>query len=122
MRVSIVPSLPYSTGCSTEFAVLRSKCDLSEWELLLLLRSDVVQQQIQTLTSGTSSSHNRIKSRDLGAVNVPVPKPRSKGAKALRKNAEQLEAATIEYYKAVDAMGKAEVGVNSFFGANTKLE
>ena len=33
-----------------------------------------VQKQINSLTSGTSSSHNRIKSKDLSEVLIPLPK------------------------------------------------
>lgn len=105
MRVCVVPPAPWRLGCSSEFAVLRTSApDITPWMLLLLLRSDVVQAQIRTLTSGTSSSHNRIKDRDLGVIDVPVPKKTSPSWQAVSSAASQLEKATMQQYAALEAI------------------
>lgn len=105
MRVCVVPTLPWGIGCSSEFAVLRMrKAGLSEWAMLLLLRSEIVQAQIRTLTSGTSSSHNRIKDRDLAAIRVPVPKPDSDAARELEEVAHELRESTCAHYRAIESM------------------
>jgi hypothetical protein len=41
---------------------------------MMLLLSPTVQEQIRHLTSGTSSSHNRIKTQELRKVLLPIPK------------------------------------------------
>lgn len=74
LRVLIVPELDFPLTCSTEFEIINSKIEISNYGLKLLLMLPSVQKQINSLTSGTSSSHNRIKSRDLGEVLIPLPK------------------------------------------------
>jgi type I restriction-modification system DNA methylase subunit len=74
LRVLIVPELDFSLTCSTEFEIINSKIEISNYGLKLLLMLPSVQKQINSLTSGTSSSHNRIKSKDLGEVLIPLPK------------------------------------------------
>jgi len=104
-RVCVVPETPWELGCSTEFAVMRPvKNQISPWELLLLLRSTPVQAQIRTLTSGTSSSHNRIKDRDLATVVIPVPKPGTVAAMELADAAAKLEQTTKQQYLATATM------------------
>jgi phosphatidylserine/phosphatidylglycerophosphate/cardiolipin synthase-like enzyme len=53
--------------------------------LTFLLLTQTVQNQIKSLTSGTSASHNRIKTAELAKVRIPIPKPDSKADKQLRK-------------------------------------
>jgi type I restriction-modification system DNA methylase subunit len=112
-RICVVPETPWQLGCSTEFAVMRTGDRISRWALLLLLRSGAVQAQIRTLTSGTSSSHNRIKDRDLATIIIPVPKPNTSAAKELAHAAKLLERGTTQQYIAastiVDCFGRAEV-------------
>jgi hypothetical protein len=74
----VVPKLPVPLTCSTEFEVLRVKPDFSSFALALLLLSKFAQNQILSLTSGTSSSHNRIKRAQLLDVRLPMPKKRNK--------------------------------------------
>lgn len=70
-RVCVAPETPWNLGCSTEFAVMRpTESRLSSWALVLLLRSGAVQAQIRTLTSGTSSSHNRVNSARQAAFSL----------------------------------------------------
>lgn len=74
LRVLIVPELDFPLTCSTEFEIINSKIAISNYGLKLLLMLPSVQKQINSLTSGTSSSHNRIKSKDLSEVLIPLPK------------------------------------------------
>jgi type I restriction-modification system DNA methylase subunit len=98
LRICVVPATRWTLGCSPEFAVLRCKGKLSPWALAILLRSSIVQSQIRTLTSGTSSSHNRIKDRDLCAIVVPIPKPGSQIGRRLKKLASLYERAVGNQY------------------------
>ena len=87
-RVLVVPEFPFPTTCSTEFEILTAKEGYDPYWIAFLLQNDLVQDQIQSLTSGTSSSHNRIKTNELEQVRVAVPKSeKSKSdASALAKN------------------------------------
>ena len=38
-----------------------------------LLLTRLVQDQVKSLTSGTSASHNRIKTKELAKVKIPLP-------------------------------------------------
>ena len=98
VRICVVPPAPWALGCSSEFAVLRCREGLSPWMLALLLRSEIVQSQVRTLTSGTSSSHNRIKDRDLRSILVPIPKPKTTVECRMEKLASQYELAVTRQY------------------------
>lgn len=114
VRIAVVPATAHRLGCSAEFAVLRPRpSTLSAWELSLLLRSQSVQRQIQSLTSGTSSSHNRIKARDLEVVQIPVPPKRSAAAKQLVKLAAAYRDAIERGYESQAAINVAFSGVDS---------
>lgn len=73
-RVLIVPSLRMPLTCSSEFEIMNSKIHIDNYAIMMLLRSPMVQEQIQFLTCGTSSSHNRIKTKELKQVLLPIPK------------------------------------------------
>lgn len=77
-RAIVVPDLSYDLSCSNEFEVLRPKTGYSSYEIMLLLLSDYSQNQIRSLTSGTSSSHNRIKTKELLSIKLPIPRKSSK--------------------------------------------
>ncbi|CDD77330.1 n-6 DNA methylase [Cryptobacterium sp. CAG:338] len=73
-RMCVVPKRPYKTVCSMEFEILRSSDEhIGPNTLCLMLKSSIVQAQIRNLTSGTSSSHNRIKTEQLEQILVPCP-------------------------------------------------
>ena len=57
--------------------------NLDSYSIVFLLLIDLVQAQIRSLTSGTSASHNRIRTSDLARVRIPVPKPNSESKKRL---------------------------------------
>ena len=77
-RVLVVPNLGFPLSCSTEFEVMRAKEPFSPYEIMLLLLSTYAQSQINSLTSGTSSSHNRIKTEQLLNILLPFPKGRNR--------------------------------------------
>ncbi len=76
-RSIVVPKLDINLTCSSEFEILQSISEFTNSEIRALLMLPSVQLQISQLTSGTSSSHNRIKSQELSKVLIPIPKSRS---------------------------------------------
>lgn len=97
LRILVVPELSFPLTCSTEFEIMTSKTELNNYGLKLLLMLPSVQTQINTLTSGTSSSHNRIKARDLSNVIIPLPKKGTVLFDDLLNNAEKYEASSKKY-------------------------
>ena len=83
-RAVVVPDLGQPILCSTEFEVMRPKKGVDPYMIAFLLLSKVAQTQIQSLTSGTSASHNRVKTRDLAQVSLPIPRSGTEAAKRLR--------------------------------------
>lgn len=117
VRIAVVPATPWHVGCSPEFAVLRCRGDqFTPWSLALLLRSSVVQSQIRTLTSGTSSSHNRIKDRDLEVVRLPVPAPGTSAFKSLRTFAAGYEKSMKDQYAAQRQINECFHGTELLLG------
>jgi len=92
-RVLVVPKLPVPLTCSTEFEVLRVKPDFSAFSLALLLLSTFAQNQILSLTSGTSSSHNRIKTAQLLDVRLPIPRPNTPAHTEFKRATQTFEKA-----------------------------
>lgn len=90
-RVIVVPNLADRILCSTEFEVMKLKDDLDPYFLSFLLLSKTVQDQIKSLTSGTSASHNRIKTKELAKVSIPIPLKNSEADKRLRKIVENYK-------------------------------
>jgi type I restriction-modification system DNA methylase subunit len=72
-RVCIVPDFGKPTYCSTEFEIIIPNKGVNPMLIAYLLLTDVAQKQIVSLTSGTSSSHNRIRSSELANVLLPIP-------------------------------------------------
>ena len=70
-RVAVVPNLGKELLCSSEFEVLTPAKRLSPFDLAFVLLSPIVQEQIQSLTAGTSASHSRIRSQDVRSLLVP---------------------------------------------------
>lgn len=99
-RVLVVPKLPVPLTCSTEFEVLRAKPEHSPFTLALLLLSSFAQNQILSLTSGTSSSHNRVKATQLLDIRLPLPRPKSKAEKLLKVATETFEEAQHSLHQA----------------------
>jgi SAM-dependent methyltransferase len=100
-RVLVVPDLGQPVLCSTEFVVMRPKKDIDPYMIAFLLLSEAAQTQIQSLTSGTSASHNRIKAKDLAHISLPIPRSGSEPARLLRRK-------VTEYQKALASMMAAQ--------------
>lgn len=105
-RALVVPDLGFQLSCSTEFAVMRAKDPFTPYEIMALLLTASAQSQIQSLTSGTSSSHNRIKTEHFLNILLPIPnKKRRIGLKYnqsidnFKTGHEQLIQASINLYE-----------------------
>jgi type I restriction-modification system DNA methylase subunit len=72
-RVLVVPDLGKPMLCSSEFEVLRPLPGVSPYALAYLLLGEQAQDQILSMTAGTSASHSRIKPGAL--LNVVIPWP-----------------------------------------------
>ena len=96
-RVCVVPDLGLNMLCSSEFEVMRVRDGADTYMLAYLLQTKAVQRQIRSLTSGTSSSHSRIRTDEFGQVLIPLPKPGTAKAKVLSK-------LTSEYRDVLDSL------------------
>ena len=90
-RVCITPDLGAKTLCSSEFEVMKAKANVDVYTLAYLLQTDTVQNQIRSLTSGTSASHNRIRTAELGLVLVPIAKPGTSKSTLISKLASDYQ-------------------------------
>lgn len=113
-RVLVVPDLKTKLTCSSEFEVMKTNGLLSAQAIMLLLLTPFVQTQIQALTSGTSSSHNRIKSEQLANVTLPIP---NKGTKAWR----EFQSVCNEFTEATGYLNTSAVKLNNCMVALNKL-
>ena len=73
-RIAVIPKYDKKLVCSNEFEILTPKNGISPYILNIILSLDLVKKQIEALTSGTSSSHNRIKSEQLMDIKIPFPR------------------------------------------------
>jgi hypothetical protein len=101
-RALVVPPTEFALTCSTEFEVLRPRPGYDPYEILVLLLAEQTQRQIQSLTSGTSSSHNRIKTGELLRISVAIPrkgtakrKAYDRAIAAFRQASEALNASSM---------------------------
>ena len=90
-RTLVVPDLGFPLTCSSEFEILEAIGDYSNFELKILLSLPSVKKQLAHLTSGTSSSHNRIKTQDFLKIRVPIPVKNTKKYDRFRTNLMELE-------------------------------
>ena len=88
-RALVIPENDLNLTCSSEFEIIQSTSEFTNAELRALLMLPSVQLQINQLTSGTSSSHNRIKSQELAKVLIPIPRKNSKKFKSFKKLLEK---------------------------------
>jgi predicted RNA methylase len=84
-RALVVPDLGQPVLCSSEFEIMRPKHGVDPYMIAYLLLSHAVQVQIQSLTSGTSASHNRVKTADLARVSLPIPRTASESGERLKR-------------------------------------
>lgn len=71
--MAVVPDLGRPLLCSSEYEILRARDGVSPYALAFALLSPFAQEQIQSLTAGTSASHSRIKPERIYDVLVPKP-------------------------------------------------
>ncbi|HUL15353.1 MAG TPA: N-6 DNA methylase [Terriglobales bacterium] len=88
-RVVVVPDLGRPVVCSTEFEVMRPRKGVDAYMIAYLLLSRPAQAQIQSLTSGTSASHNRVKPDDLARISLPIPRAGTESEKRLKEKVAQ---------------------------------
>ena len=66
----VVPELPGEILCSVEFEILVPKTNIDPYALAYSLLTPNAQDQLQSMTAGTSASHARIKPRKILNINV----------------------------------------------------
>jgi len=100
-RALVVPDLGFPLSCSTEFEVMRAKPPFTSYDIMALLLTSYAQSQIQSLTSGTSSSHNRIKTAQLLDILLPIrnEKGYKRYVKEFKESHLALIRASIDLYK-----------------------
>ncbi|MGB1204491.1 MAG: HsdM family class I SAM-dependent methyltransferase [Chitinophagales bacterium] len=111
VRIFVIPNLPYALSCSSEFEVLNSSTELSNYALKMLLLLPAVQIQIKASTSGTSSSHNRIKTNELSNLIIPMPKKGSNYYTSFIEKAKKYEEDSIAYNNLIFTMYKTKMEV-----------
>jgi type I restriction-modification system DNA methylase subunit len=109
-RVTVAPDIGKKMLCSTEFSVMRPRGDLDPYCLSFLLLSQLVQDQIKSLTSGTSASHNRIKTKELAQVKIPMPVVGSPSEKRLRD-------LVMEYRNSIESMVRSTAKISAIRAA-----
>ena len=98
-RMTVVPAYDKELVCSNEFEIMRPIADIGPYAICLLLKTSYVTRQIENLTSGTSSSHNRIKRLQFSEIKVPYPIS-DKAKNQLRKIDEDTHLAFEQKYSA----------------------
>lgn len=71
--MTVVPLFDKELVCSNEFEILQPSADIGAYAMCFLLKTSYVAKQIENLTSGTSSSHSRIKREQLMDIKIPYP-------------------------------------------------
>ena len=99
-RVCVTPDLGVKILCSSEFEIMKTNNNINVYALAYLLQTNTVQNQIQSLTSGTSASHNRIRTSELGQVLIPIAKPGT-------KKAELMSRLTDDYRAILDSLSSS---------------
>ena len=102
-RMAVIPEVDYNLVCSNEFEIIVPNDEIDAYTLCILLRTNKVRIQIENLTSGTSSSHNRIKSEEL--LNILIPVPVSEHAKKTLKDiGEKVKNSMLSIYSAEEEL------------------
>lgn len=102
-RMTVVPPCPKELVCSNEFEIMRPCADVGAYVICLLLKTSYVAKQIADLTSGTSSSHCRIKREQLSRIRIPYPKTKETKRLFAEIN-EEIKTAFDVKYQADDTM------------------
>jgi type I restriction-modification system DNA methylase subunit len=115
-RAVIVPKTKYELTCSTEFEILTPKDKKFTYLLKTILLSGIAQKQINALTSGTSSSHNRIKESELRIIKIPWPRRGSRIESQLISLAKKIEEKESSRYLANENIKKAKTAIDNLIG------
>lgn len=99
-RVAVVPETNENFVCSNELEIIRVKDNISPYLLAEILKLPYVKQQVENLTSGTSSSHNRIKTEQLSEILIPLPKENTSVENEYNAVAKEIEESIKLKYKA----------------------
>lgn len=106
-RMAVIPDRDITLVCSNEFEIMKSRGIIGMYVLCFLLKTKNVMNQIENLTSGTSSSHSRIKREQLADILIPIP---------VSATAKQLVAETDrEIGKAINLIYSAEDNIADKF-------
>lgn len=115
-RISVVPKYDKKLVCSNEFEILTPKNGISPYILNIILSVDLVKKQIEALTSGTSSSHNRIKSEQLMDIKIPFPKKNTKEYSELIDIAKNIEKCIEAKYNAEKMLKSQKQNIETILG------
>lgn len=99
-RVCVTPDFGIKTLCSSEFEVMKVKDGVDAYMLAYMLQTHAVQNQIHSLTSGTSASHNRIRTSELSQVLIPL-------AKRETNKADLIDKLTNDYRVVLDSLAES---------------
>lgn len=99
-RVAVMPETNEIFVCSNELEIIRVKDNISPYLLTEILKLPYVKQQVENLTSGTSSSHNRIKTEQLSEILIPLPKENTNMEGIYNMVANEIEESIKLKYKA----------------------
>ncbi|NGX97258.1 MAG: hypothetical protein G4V63_19220, partial [Candidatus Afipia apatlaquensis] len=80
--------------------IINVKDGISPYLLTEILKLSYVKQQVENLTSGTSSSHNRIKTEQLSEILVPLPREGTETKKRYDTIANEIEKSIKLKYRA----------------------
>lgn len=100
--MTVVPEFDKDLVCSNEFEIFQTSADIGAYAICFLLKTSYVAKQIEHLTSGTSSSHSRIKREQL--MDIKIPYPVSKAAKREIKEIDILIKRSFEEKYIADAV------------------
>ena len=115
-RVCVMPDLGSKTLCSSEFEIMTPKSDNDIYTLAYLLQTDVVLNQIRSLTSGTSASHNRIRTSELSEVLVPMVKRESRKWTLMKRLTEDYRLTLESLAHSTRALAKIRNEQQMIFG------
>lgn len=101
-RMTVVPEFDKDLVCSNEFEIFQPSADIGAYAICFLLKTSYVAKQIEHLTSGTSSSHSRIKREQL--MDIKIPYPVSEAAKRELKEIDTLIKRSFEEKYIADAV------------------
>lgn len=103
-RMAVIPERDVRLVCSNEFEIMRSKGLIDMHVLCFLLKTKMVMSQIEGLTSGTSSSHSRIKREQLADILIPIP-----NNEITKENMARM---SLIFQNSVDQIYEAEDAIN----------